>query len=158
MPKGGARVQSGPPPDPNALKRNTPGDAATWTLLPGEGYDGEVPDWPLAGQLDREAVLWEEMWRKPQAVMWARLGQELELALFCRNFAAAEFPGAPVMLQTVVLRLLDSLGLSTQGMLRHRWRIMPAIEVAAPADQPEVSARPSARSRLTVVTLDGDGE
>lgn len=156
MPKGGARVQSGPAPDPNSLKRSSPGDAATWTLLPGEGYDGDTPDWPLAGLLDREASLWQEMWAKPQAVMWARLGQQLEVALFCRNFAAAEYPGAPIMLQTVVLRYFDSLGLSTQGLLRHRWRIIPPLDTAA-TPQPEAApARPSARNRLTVVTIPDD--
>lgn len=159
MPSGGPRVQSGPAPDPNALKRSMPGDAATWTLLPSEGYAGDTPDWPLVGQLAREADLWADMWRKPQAVMWARLGQELEVAMFVRNFAIAEYPGAPVMLQTIVLRHLDSLGLSTQGLLRHRWRIVPPVDVApAAVARPEGPVRPSARNRLTVVTLDADDE
>jgi len=47
MPKGGARVNSGPPPDPNALRRDRPSDKDGWTLLPANGYTGEVPGWPL---------------------------------------------------------------------------------------------------------------
>ena len=46
MPKGGARVVSGPPPDPNALSRDRPSDQATWTMLPGEGRIGDPPSWP----------------------------------------------------------------------------------------------------------------
>lgn len=160
MPSGGSRVQSGPAPDPAALNRNRPGDQASWTNLPGAGYDGPVPDWPLlaGGPLhSRELALWEQMWRKPQALMWARLGQLHEVALFCRNFATAEIPGAPVMLQTVILRSLDSLGLSTAGMARHRWRIIPAAEELTERAAPPTTAqrRATAKSRLKVVDADG---
>jgi hypothetical protein len=45
--KGGARVNSGPPPDPNAIRRGRQGDADTWTYLPTDGFTGAIPDWPL---------------------------------------------------------------------------------------------------------------
>ena len=47
MPKGGARVTSGPPPDPNALRRDRPSDRDGWTLLPAGGFSGTIPVWPL---------------------------------------------------------------------------------------------------------------
>lgn len=53
MPRGGARVNSGPPPDPNALRRDRPSDAACWTTLPAEGRrkangaQAAAPPWPL---------------------------------------------------------------------------------------------------------------
>lgn len=53
MPRGGARVNSGPPPDPNALRRDRPSDAAGWTTLPAEGRrkangaQAAAPTWPL---------------------------------------------------------------------------------------------------------------
>lgn len=53
MPSGGARVNSGPPPDPNALRRGRSKDGPTsldrdgWLTLPSSGYDGPVPEWPL---------------------------------------------------------------------------------------------------------------
>lgn len=47
MPKGGARINSGPPPDPQALRRDRPSDRDGWTLLPAGGYAGEIPEWPL---------------------------------------------------------------------------------------------------------------
>ncbi len=45
--KGGARINSGPPPDENALRRDRPSDRAGWTMLPADGYAGPVPEWPL---------------------------------------------------------------------------------------------------------------
>lgn len=47
MPRGGARANSGPPPDPNALRRDRKEDKAGWTILPAEGRTGPLPEWPL---------------------------------------------------------------------------------------------------------------
>lgn len=46
MPRGGARVNSGPPPDPNALRRDRKSDQAGWTTLPAKRR-GRTPRWPL---------------------------------------------------------------------------------------------------------------
>lgn len=153
MPKGGARAVSGPPPDPNALRRNRPQDKAGWTTLPAEGRQGGPPVWPLAGMSDREFELWRDLWAKPQAVAWEALDQGYEVALFVRALAQAEQPDAKVDLQRIVRQYLDSLGLSVQGMLRNRWKVAPAAEVeevpSAPAAAP--ARRPGPRDRLRVV-------
>lgn len=153
MPKGGARIRMGPAPDPNALRRER--DAGEWTVLPAEGREGEPPAWPLPDPTDREEELWDELWARPQALMWARYGQQLEVALYVRRFAEAELPGAFVALGTLVRQMADSLGLTTPGMRANRWRIV-ADEgfAAAPAD---AARRPStsARARLTVISGDG---
>lgn len=47
MPRGGARLNSGPPPDPNALRRDRRDDKAGWTMLPASGRQGDPPNWPL---------------------------------------------------------------------------------------------------------------
>lgn len=153
MPSGG-HAYSGPPPDPNALRRNRGADLAGWTEIPAEGRKGRAPAWPLEDQSPREAVLWKDLWRRPQAVMWERLDQRYEVALFVRNLARAEAPNASVELQKVVRQYLDSLGLSVAGMLRNRWRLSApeAKPKAAPAAAP---ARRSARDRLKVVPADG---
>src|SRR5690348_94393 len=102
MPSGG-HSRSGPPPDPNALRRERPSDAAGWTTLPSGGRAKPAPPWPLAGRvLKREAELWAELWARPQAVMWERLGQSLDVALYVRRFAEVEKPGAPTNLGTLV--------------------------------------------------------
>ncbi|MFJ9558066.1 hypothetical protein ACIRPH_30035 [Nocardiopsis sp. NPDC101807] len=148
---------SGPPPDPNALRRDRPSDQATWTLLPAEGRRVEPPAWPLIDVQPREWDLWRDMWSRPQAVMWERLGQQIEVAMFVRKLAEAELPQASVELQKVVRQYLDSLGLSVQGMLRNRWRIAPPVEQTVDTSPLATRRRPSARSRLKVVA-DGDGD
>jgi hypothetical protein len=156
MPKGGARAVSGPPPDPNALRRNRPSDKAGWTTLPAEGRQGGPPAWPLVDLTDREFELWRDLWAKPQAVAWEALDQGYEVALFVRSLAQAEQPDAKVDLQRIVRQYLDSLGLSVQGMLRNRWKVAPVAEAeeqAQPAAAP-APRRTSARDRLKVVPRD----
>jgi hypothetical protein len=145
MPSGGARARSGPAPDPNALRRDR--DQGEWTVLPFEGRGDEpTPAWPLDGQSDREAVLWESFWRKPQAVVWDRLGQHVEVAMFVRNLTFAEIPGAPVNLGTLVRQQMDSLGLTTPGLRANRWRIARDEVAAKRADAAPSAAVASSRS------------
>ena len=153
MPRGGARTVSGPPPNPNSLRQARAAEAGGWKTLPSEGYDGPVPDWPLTEPTPREQDIWDDLWETPQAVMWAELGQALEVALFCRTLAEAERPDARADIKKMVRGYLDSLGLSVSGMLRNRWKIAPASEVAA-LEGPAAAGAPrrrSARDRLKVV-------
>ncbi|MEW2415300.1 hypothetical protein AB0953_16515 [Streptomyces sp. NPDC046866] len=148
MPKGGARARSGPPPDPQALRRER--DAGEWTILPAAGREGAAPDWPLTAPSDREAELWQRLWRKPQALMWERYGQETEVALYARRLAEAEEPGSFVNLSTLVRQMSDSLGLTTPGMRANRWRI-DRDEEASVAVSGSAPASSSARARLRAV-------
>lgn len=148
MPKGGARTNSGPSPDPNALRRER--DHGEWTTLPAEGRSGEPPAWPLRGQSEREQTLWITLWAKPQALMWERFGQELEVALFVRNLSMAELPGAPVNLGTLVRQMADSLGLTTPGLRNNRWRIA-RDEVAERRADKAAPAASNTRDRLKSV-------
>lgn len=152
MAKGGARARSGPAPDPNALRRER--DAGEWTILPAEGRSEAAPEWPLTEQSPREAELWERLWKMPQALMWERFGQHLEVALYVRRLTEAELMDSRVNLSTLVRQMGDSLGLTTPGMRANRWRIA-AEEPARPAAR-KPAARPSARSRLKVVSSDGE--
>jgi hypothetical protein len=154
MTKGG-HARSGPPPDPNALRRER--DKGEWTMLPAAGRQGDPPVWPLLGHSEREAWLWADLWRKPQALMWERYSQEIEVALYVRNLCQAELPGSPINLGTLVRQQSDSLGLTTPGLRANRWRIVavaPAEAVPAPSKAPP--KRSSARDRLTVVRDDDD--
>lgn len=153
MTKGGARSRSGPAPDPNALRRDR--DAGEWTVLPADGRLGATPAWPLTEESVREAELWADLWRKPQAIMWERFGQDVEVALYVRRLTEAELMDSRVNLSTLVRQMADSLGLTTPGMRANRWRITaeeaprPAATGRAPA------ARSSSRSRLKVIPGDG---
>ncbi|MFI2431977.1 hypothetical protein [Streptomyces sp. NPDC018693] len=161
MARGGARVVSGPAPDPMALRRNRPSDKAGWTLLPADGRQGEPPEWPLTEAAEREWELWGELWERPQAVMWEELGQYFEVALFVRTLVEAEQREAKVDVRKLVRQYLDSLGLSVQGMLRNRWKISPGAESTAAAEEGELEMpaprRKSARDRMNVIPFRGPG-
>ncbi|MFD5111449.1 hypothetical protein ACFWNG_03890 [Streptomyces sp. NPDC058391] len=149
MPKGGARTRSGPAPDPEALRRER--DAGEWTILPAEGRQGATPDWPLTDQTVREDSLWERLWRMPQALMWERYGQHIEVALYVRRLAEAEKGDAGVNLGTLVRQMSDSLGLTTPGMRANRWRIDRSEETEERPAGPVQPAPNSARARLRAV-------
>jgi hypothetical protein len=153
MPKGGARTRSGPAPDPNALRRDRKSDGE-WLLLPAEGRAGDPPTWPLLGQSEREAEVWESRWRKPQAVAWERFGLVDSVALYVRRWCESEEPGSPTNLGTLIRQYEDDLGISLPGMLRLRWRIVDD-ETAARRETRQPVKRSSSRDRLKVVPGDG---
>ncbi|WP_344014177.1 hypothetical protein, partial [Nocardiopsis exhalans] len=135
MASGGARVNSGPPPDPNALRRNRKEDKSGWSTLPSEGRTGPTPAWPLIEAEPREWDLWCDLWTKPQAVMWERLGLHYEVALFVRTLAEAEHPTPRSDAAKLTKQYMESLGLTGPGMLRLRWKIGPVEQEAAPAGE-----------------------
>lgn len=142
MPRGGARVNSGPPPDPNALRRDRKDDKAGWITLPAEGRNTPPPPWPLPPPLlerpdgmgpeeyddrvrdhiEREHELWEHLWAKPQAVMWERLRCADEVALYVRLRVLGERVGNVKLLAEARMRG-DRLGVEPASMLRLRWRV-----------------------------------
>lgn len=147
MTSGGARARSGPPPDPNALRRER--DAGEWIELPAAGRLTEPPEWPLTAQSPRERELWGRLWRMPQALIWERYSQDLEVALYVRQIERFEQPRSSVLLGTLVRQMADSLGLTTPGIRANRWKIM-RDESAGSAPVP-AAARASSRTRLKVV-------
>ena len=161
MPSGGARPQSGPPPDPNALRRNRKQDQTGWSTLPAEGRTGPPPEWPLTEVRPREWDLWRGLWQRPQATMWERLGLDIEVALFTRTLAEAEEPEPRADAAKLTKQYMESLGLTGPGLLRLRWKVGPVEQDAAPVEEaaPKKKAAPrrkSSRDRLTVVPH-GDG-
>lgn len=143
----GGHSRSGPPPDPNALRRER--DRADWVTLPASGRQGEPPLWPLPRPRKRELAIWEEEWRRPQAIMWEANGQEREVALYVRTLVAAEKPKASAQIRTLIVRWQEVLGLSQPGLLRLRWRI--AGEPAPQAGRATGTEGPSAKARFRVV-------
>lgn len=156
MASGGARTRSGPPPDPGALRRDRKSDGE-WTVLPAEGRKDPAPGWPLSEHEepswgDREMELWRRLWATPQAVQWALMGQDLEVALYVRRLVEAEQPGARANLATLVRQMADALGLTIPGMRTNRWKIA-ADQVAVKRQQKQAAtpARRGARDRFQVV-------
>ena len=156
----GGHANSGPPPDPNAL-RNERSDVLGWKVLPVTGRSGPAPDWPLPEASERECWHWARLWKTPQATEWEKLGQLVEVAVYVRRLVEVEQPGATASLGNHVLRLAEGLGLTIPGMLRNRWQVgggvAPQSEEPTGTDGAPSPRRStgSARGRLTVVS-DGD--
>jgi hypothetical protein len=90
--------------------------------LPAEGFQGDVPAFPLAGALEAETDLWVTLWAKPQAAMWSKLGLEYEVAAYVRAFLESVEVEASAGLKTAVLRMAAEIGLSLPGMHSLRWK------------------------------------
>jgi hypothetical protein len=177
MPSGGARSRSGPAPDPNALRRDRRDDAA-WVTLPAEGFQGDVPEFPLPRAIqfnvffengkkvsepddgatdavwDAELELWSTLWRKPQAAMWSKLGMELEVAAYVRAFLESVEAEATSGLKTAVLRMSAEIGLSLPGMHSLRWKFSED-ELGAKRASVPVRSGPSAKARLAALSNGG---
>jgi hypothetical protein len=78
--------------------------------------------------------------------------------MYVRCLVEAERVDGRIDVKKLVRQYADSLGLSTQGMLRNRWKVAPAAEVIEDAPQATAGAprRRSARDRLKVVSS-GEG-
>lgn len=158
MPSGGARVRSGPAPDPQALRRDR--DGKDWVQLPYEGRPGPVPDWPaeIPEPSLAEVSLWTRLWAKPQALIWEADGVHDTVALYCRTFVACGDADASVARLTLLRQLGDSLLLSIPSLHAARYTIKPkpadpeaASRARHPAGKARTSASGRARSLLTVV-------
>jgi hypothetical protein len=83
---------------------------------------------------------------KPQAILWEKNSQELEVALFVRRLAEVELPDAPVTLGVLVAKQMDQLLLTLPSMFRARVKVADD-EVAARRESAPVVAS-SVRDRL----------
>jgi hypothetical protein len=147
MTRGGARVNAGRKPDPNALRRDRPGDAETWTLLPASGRKGRVPPWPLDGDPDaREWELWRVLWKLPQAEQWDRLAAHHSVAVYVRLFTLTE--QGDLKAASEARQWSDRLGLNPAAMRQQRWKVEPAEAQPRPPTKPSTQ---SSRSRFEVV-------
>jgi hypothetical protein len=148
MPSGGARARSGPAPDPLALRRDRKDDAG-WVTLPVEGFAGDVPAWPISDASGAELGYWDELWQKPQAVMWDKLGMVRQVAAYARSFVEASEREASAGLKTAVLRMEGELGISVPGMHSLRWKFS---EDELEGRRDETRAAPDgARTRLRAI-------
>ena len=144
----GGHARSGPPPDPNALRRDRPSDKAEWVELPAAGRVGPPPQWPLADVVGNELEVWAREWRRPQAAEWERNGQELEVALYVRSITISEAPKATAADRNVTQRKMTDLGITVPGLRANRWRIASATSTTTSPAKPK---RSRTKSRLQVV-------
>jgi hypothetical protein len=150
----------GPAPDPNAIRRDRPSDQATWSELP-RSREGAPPEWPAylgepqPGSM--RATLWAELWSMPQAVMWERNRQHIEVAQHVDTLVAIQM-GPPdgvrsdptPTLRGLALRQQEALGLTSGALNRLRWRIVTA-DAPKEATKTNGRRRTSASARFEVI-------
>lgn len=182
MPRGGSRNRSGPAPDPTSERSER--RSYTLTALPSEGYRGQVPAFPLQPIVlfveywtgsgaarekvkdrddgdtksfrEREAAVWAEAWRTPQACAWSMESWRWPVvAEYCRLKSAVEFdPTASAALVAQLHRYRDQIGLTPAGLRENGWAVA-ADEVGKKATERAAAPRRSSRDKLKVVSGGG---
>lgn len=110
-------------------------------ILPCQGHDGDPPEFPLPDLSDREAQVWQRLWRTPQASAWSvEEWRWQSIALFTRWSVRAEAENASAAVLAQVVRLADQVGLSPAGLVENGWR------VAEPEDESSVRASTTLRN------------
>lgn len=165
----GTSSNSGPAPDPNSLRGAKRGSIT----LPSEGYDGDIPDFPLPGlpihevsydegkrvkeysqtatddHAKRELEVWKWAWRTPPASAWIKESWRwIHVANWVRAQTLAEGE-ATAADRTALLRLAEEIGLTTSGLARNGW----VIAKDQVSERREESAAPkvNTRGRLSAV-------
>lgn len=182
MTSGGARNRSGPPANPSSLRSAS--REIRLTALPSEGYDGEVPNFPLMPRriyrwetedkrrfevfdeeateivAEREAELWAQAWGYPQACAWSLEPWRWQaVAMWVRTSVICEGDGSTAADKGSIHRFADQIGLTPAGLKENGWAIAVdqlAQQVAKKvAESGAQPKRKSARDRMTVVNGDG---
>jgi len=115
-------------------------------MLP-NSWPHPAPEWPLSDpsnpetglpeyDSDRESELWSKLWSQGQAPAWILDKQEFAVALYVRLLTVVEssmgVKSAPLLAE--LRRQQEMLGLSTDGLLRNKWRFGGHKEMSAAAD------------------------
>ena len=168
MARGGARAHSGPKPDLDAYARLR--DKSDWIYLPAES-NMDAPDWPLTKHCNvthgkgedaehedlhwRELQLWDQLWQKGQAIMWAIDGLEFQVAMYCRAFTKAEatmdITSSGMLAE--IRRQEEGLGLNTSGLLRNKWRFEASKEHTVEAHEKREDVGEAKQPDAAVVDL-----
>lgn len=146
MARGGARNRSGPQPDPTSARSERRG--IKLTALPADGYDGDVPEWPLPDRVvwleqvagadrepdgeatavvrDREAELWAWAWSTPQAWAWSQPSESwrlMTIAMWVRTYVLCESSEATAADKGSLHRFADQIGMTPAGLKENGWAI-----------------------------------
>lgn len=118
-----------------------------WQLLPASGRPGDVPLLPEWRTWDPKTIeWWADLWRKPQAVMWAQDGSSLwTYACLYDDLIAGRAEAAKVSAE--MRQHEDRHGLSPKAMTQLCWRIADEDEAAVKPSKPAAARR----ARLKVV-------
>ena len=147
MPSGG-HARSGRKPQEGSGRSESRGYKLA--ALPAEGYQGEIPEWPLTpGATTVEKAYWESAWRSPQAYIWSR--QEFrwlipDVARWVRLTARCDELDAPASLLARLPSAEDKIGMTAAGLARFGAKIA-VDEVTDKATEKGDKPKPARRLR-----------
>lgn len=162
MASGGRRARSGPTPDLEAFARER--DKGEWVLLP-MSWKHRAPRWPLDNPVDpvtklpayrheRESKIWTQLWNQGQAPAWIMDKQEFSVALYVRLLVMVESTmstkSAPLLAE--LRRQQEMLGLSTDGLLKNKWRFKDHDGMSVAAAEKAAASKPAGKT-ATVTDL-----
>lgn len=157
MPRGGHN-RSGPQPQEGSGRSDARGYSLT--ALPSEGYDGEIPEFPLPNPKQRELDVWEQTWRLPQACAWSlpsEAWRQRTVAMWVRVSVRAEEPDAPATVLAQLHRFADQIGLTTAGLAEMGWKVAVDQVAEKSAAKSSASSKPkSSRDRMKLVASNGE--
>ena len=147
MTRGGARNRSGPPRQEDSAISERRG--YTLTALPAEGYQGEIPEFPLDDPTGRELEVWAWAWRTPQACAWSLPSEQWRIrtvALWVRVSVKCEAHDVGAAHLGQLHRFADQIGMTTAGLAEMGWKVA-VDELAQKAATREPVEKPARRMR-----------
>lgn len=138
MARGGARNRSGPKADEKSGRSDARGYSLT--ALPSQGYDGDIPDFPLPAPSDREVQVWSQAWRSPQACAWSmpsEMWRVRTVAMWVRLSVRCEQTDSPAALLGQLHRFADQIGMTTAGLAEMGWKVAVDETAARRGSKPE---------------------
>lgn len=93
------------------------------TTLPAGGRGGQAPAWPLGKATADERRHWNDLWKKPQAVIWEQWHAEDVVAQYVQIVVRCEQPDPPVMLLSERRQMQMQLGLLPGALFRLQWTL-----------------------------------
>jgi hypothetical protein len=137
-------------PEGTRIRRNLP---SAKLPLPLDGYDGPIPEWSFGeAATDFHQILWEKLWRTPQAKVWVRMHIEDVIARYVDVAVALRYEHkatvASAQMHAELRQLEDRLGRNPRAMKSLDWEI-------ADDEMPEAPMNPVSRIRLKAVDPDG---
>jgi hypothetical protein len=112
----------------------------SFRTLDAEGFKGDPPEFPLPEVTAREAEIWAEVWRTPQAIAWRSESWRWRIVgMYVRISALCESPEVTGALVMQLHRYGDQIGMTPAGLKENGWAI-GATEAEAEGGKPEDGA------------------
>ena len=98
-------------------------------VLPAGGRKGQAPAWPLGKATPAERKLWNDLWSRPQAVVWEQWYAMDVVAQYVKIALRAQKAGAPVGILAERRQMQMQLGLLPGAVFKLQWTLAEGSEI-----------------------------